>query len=226
MTDGSSLRANSIGYAIGRQTILDGVTVDFRPGELTAVSGPSGSGKTTLLLLIAGLAKPKHGSVHLGGQKIGDGLVARRERVGFVFQHFGLIPYLTAAENVAVALDGHATSAAPVENVIRQALDEVGLADVADRLAQDLSGGQQQRVAVARALAGSPYVVIADEPTSELDAENRERILSLLRRRAAGGGIVVVSSDDKDVISACDRLLLLADGKVSETGRPASDLLS
>jgi putative ABC transport system ATP-binding protein len=206
-----TLRADGISYQIGGRSILDSVSVEVVPGEMVGLSGPSGAGKTTLLLLLGGFEKPSGGSIHLGSEKV------HAADVGFAFQHFGLIPYLSAAENVSLVLQGRGATSDAKTGAARAALAGVGLGEVEDRLAQDLSGGQQQRVAVARALAGDPYVLIADEPTSELDAENRERITTLLRRHAQRGRIVIVSSDDSDVLATCDRRLHVADRRLAES---------
>ena len=178
---------------------LRGVDLTIRPGEFVAVMGPSGAGKSTLLHLIAGLDAPTAGEVVVGGQPLAslddDALtLLRRRRLGIVFQAFNLIDVLTAEENVSIAL--RARSVAPREAVQRAlvALDRVGVGDLADRLISELSGGQMQRVAVARALAAEADVLLADEPTSELDETNRDVVVAELRAEAARGAVVVVAT--------------------------------
>jgi putative ABC transport system ATP-binding protein len=200
MSDPISLDARAVGYSVGGRAVITGLSFRAAGGEIAGVGGPSGSGKSSLLYLIAGLVRPTTGSIVISGLK----------SLGFVFQHFGLIPYLTALENVTIALRPK-QGGSGLSEAGGQALDAVGLGDVAGRLAQDLSGGQQQRVAVARAIAGFPNLILADEPTSELDSENRSRVVNLLRERARGGALVVVSSDDPEVTSACDRVLNLVE---------------
>lgn len=214
MSDGS-LRAEALTYRIGGRTILDDVTISVNVGEMLGVSGASGSGKTTLLLLLAGLERPTDGSVRFGNQALHSAGDLLRPRVGFVLQHFGLVSFLTAAENVSLTLHGRSLEPAVVLSRAQAALDDLGLTDVAERLVDDLSGGQQQRVAVARALVAEPDLLIADEPTSELDAENRVKVVELLVRLARSGGIVVVSTDDLDVLDVCDRRVHLLDGRVA-----------
>ena len=199
-----TIRALGISRVVAGRAVISGLSVEATAGEMIAVGGPSGSGKTTLLMVLAGLASPTAGTLVMSGLNGDDEI--RRTNTGYVFQRFGLIPFLTAAENVALVLR---PGRRPASAVVDPALQEVGLAEVRDRLVQDLSGGQQQRVAVARAIAGNPSLIVADEPTSELDTENRERIVGLLRARARGGAIVILSSDDPDVTAKCDRTIQL-----------------
>jgi putative ABC transport system ATP-binding protein len=221
VSDGS-LRAEALTYRIGGRTILDDVTISVKTGEMLGVSGASGSGKTTLLLLLAGLERPTAGTVRLGDQALHSAGDLLRDRVGFVLQDFGLVSFLTAAENVSLTLHGRNLEPALVLSRAQAALDDLGLSEVAERLVEDLSGGQQQRVAVARALVAEPDLLIADEPTSELDAENRMKVVALLMQRARSGGIVVVSTDDSDVLDACDRRVHLLNGGVADPAGPAS----
>jgi putative ABC transport system ATP-binding protein len=205
-----SLSGRGIGYAREGRVILDGVDVAVRPGERLAVTGPSGSGKSTLLAILAGLEAPDRGTVRLGDDVVRPGAGPRlRRRFGIVFQGYGLLSLLTAAENVELVLA--ARRIPPRENRERAAamLAAVGLRARADHLVEELSGGEQQRVAIARALVGDPEIVLADEPTAELDAENRERALALLLAASGRGATVVLATHDPEVWTRCDRRLHL-----------------
>ncbi|MHB8331742.1 MAG: ABC transporter ATP-binding protein, partial [Candidatus Dormibacteria bacterium] len=170
------------------------------------------SGKTTLLLLAAGLQLPSQGRVLVDGQSLSQA-DRSRQRFGVVLQNHGLVSVLTAAENIALPLQARGLPTAEVARSTASALAAVGLAGTADSLVQDLSGGQQQRVAVARALVGTPEAVLADEPTSELVAEQRKIIIGLLLRQARQGRVLVIASHDPEVVEACDRVARLVDGR-------------
>jgi putative ABC transport system ATP-binding protein len=195
-------------YAVGDRTILDGISVQASSGRVLAVRGPSGSGKSSLLTMLGGLIAPSGGTVTLDGAQVAPSsdLVLRR-RFGFVLQGYGLVAALTARENIAVVLQAAEVPRAQVRSRVQAVLERVKLAPVADHLVEDLSGGQQQRVAVARALVTAADVFLADEPTAELDADNRELIISLLIERARAGAAVVIASHDPDVVDACDDVL-------------------
>ena len=201
------LTASDLRYIIGERTILDGISVQAPSGRVLAVRGPSGSGKSSLLTMLAGLVAPSAGTVTLDGAPVTSGSDALRRRFGFVPQGYGLVAALTARENVAVVLQAARVPRAQVRSRTQAALESVGLAPVADPLVDDLSGGQQQRVAVARALVTAAEVVLADEPTAELDADNRELVVSLLLERARTGGVVVIATHDPEVVDACDDVL-------------------
>ena len=201
------LSATDLRYVVGDRTILDGISVQAPSGRVLAVRGPSGSGKSSLLTMLGGLVAPSAGTVTLDGAVVTPGSDALRRRFGFVPQGYGLVATLTARENVAVVLQAARVPRAQVRSRTQAALESVGLAPVADHLVDDLSGGQQQRVAVARALVTAADVVLADEPTAELDADNRELVVSLLLERARAGGVVVIASHDPDVVDACDDVL-------------------
>jgi putative ABC transport system ATP-binding protein len=199
-------------------TILDGITLDVATGELVAITGPSGSGKSTLLGLVAGLDRPSSGSIVVGGVDITrldeDALARfRRETLGYVFQSYHLIPTLTAVENVAVPLE---IAGAP--NALARArvlLDDVGLGDRAHHYPVQLSGGEQQRAALARAVALDPGLLLADEPTGNLDSATGTRIIELLLelRRRRGATLVLVTHDDA-LAGHADRVVVLRDGRV------------
>ncbi|MFE2165165.1 ABC transporter ATP-binding protein [Streptomyces sp. NPDC059447] len=199
---------------------LRGVSFEVRRGELTALKGRSGSGKTTLLNLVGGLDTPTAGTVSLDGAGLGGldeaGLLAlRRDRIGFVFQSFGLIPVLTAVENVGVPMRLRKVPARQREERARTLLALVGLAEHADQRPGELSGGQQQRVAVARALANEPDLIIADEPTGQLDSETGRSIMTLLRAVVRSEGVTaLVATHDPVLIELADRVVELRDGRI------------
>ena len=209
-----TLSGRELTYRVDDRTIVDAVDVDAQPGELLAVCGPSGAGKSTLLTMLGGLIAPEHGEITLAGTPVRVGDFELRRRIAVVLQGYGLVTALTGRENIAITLQARGATREQVRERTAEVLEQVGLSDVADHLIEDMSGGQQQRVAVARALVGSPEVVLADEPTAELDAENRERIVALLAEHARSGAIVVIASHDPDVIASCDNMLELDAGRV------------
>lgn len=216
MSAAGALRAEDVVLERGGRRILDGVTLVAEPGAVTAVTGPSGSGKTSLLFLLAGLVAPDAGRVTLAGRELGELPTSTRRSMSFVPQTYGLALSLDAAENVAVALQARRVPAEEVSRRTTAALESLGLVGIGHHQVDELSGGQRQRLAVARALVVEPDVVVADEPTAELDADNRALVLSLLLACAARGAVVVLSSHDPDVTDACSRVLRLADGKLLE----------
>ena len=217
-----SARALSRSFGSGPTTVqaLREVSLDVAPGELVALVGRSGAGKTTLLNVLGGLDRPDTGTVEVDGIEVtaldDAGLsLLRRETVAYVFQSFGLLPALTAAENVGVPLRLRRTPVSEREQRAALLLDLVGLADHAQQRPGELSGGQQQRVAIARALAVSPRLLIADEPTGQLDAETGLAVLALLRGIVDSEGVTaVVATHDAMLVSLADRVLTIADGRV------------
>ena len=198
---------------------LRGIAFAAYAGELVAVMGPSGSGKSTLLTLAGGLDTPSLGTVEVEGTDLGglghrDRAKLRRSAIGYVFQDFNLIPALTAAENVALPpeLDGVGARAAAA--LARAALDDVGIAELADRYPDEMSGGQQQRVAIARAIVGERRLILADEPTGALDTETGEEILRLLRARCDAGAAGVMVTHEARHAAWADRVVFLRDGVV------------
>ncbi len=200
---------------------LRGVSLSVAAGELVAIMGPSGSGKSTLLNLAGGLDEPTSGSILVEGQDLGslgaNGRAAlRRTSLGYVFQHFNLIPALTASENVALPgeLDGQSKSV--VRAAALAALEQVGAGELWDRFPDDMSGGQQQRVAIARAIVGERRLILADEPTGALDSETGEDVLRLLRARCDSGGACLLVTHEARYAGWADRVVFLRDGLVVE----------
>ena len=199
-------------------TILDGITLDVAAGEVLAITGPSGSGKSTLLGLVAGLDRPSAGSIVVAGidvTRLDEDALARfrRETLGYVFQSYHLIPTLTAVENVAVPLEIAGTPNALAR--ARALLDDVGLGDRGHHYPVQLSGGEQQRAALARAVALEPGLLLADEPTGNLDSATGTRIIELLLelKRRRGATLVLVTHDEA-LARHADRVVTLRDGRV------------
>ncbi|MFE2145012.1 ABC transporter ATP-binding protein [Streptomyces sp. NPDC059456] len=225
-------------FGSGKRAVhaLRGVSFEVERGVLTALKGRSGSGKTTLLNLVGGLDTPSDGSVVLDGTDLAgldeQGLLAlRRDRIGFVFQSFGLLPVLTAVENVGVPMRMRGIPAKQREERARTLLALVGLAEHAEQRPGELSGGQQQRVAVARALANEPALIIADEPTGQLDSETGHSIMQLLRAVVRSEGVtVLVATHDPALIELADRVVELRDGRIHaeapDAPPPGEDLVT
>ncbi|MDG9667012.1 ABC transporter ATP-binding protein [Hahella sp. CR1] len=203
-----------------RLNVLSGVDLAIADGETVAIIGPSGSGKTTLLILLAGLEQPERGEIRLDGAALStldaDGLAdMRRDKLGIIFQSFHLVPSLTALANVALPLDiaGRPQS----RERAREMLVKVGLAQREDHYPSQLSGGEQQRVAIARALVHAPKLVLADEPTGNLDLHTGEKVSDLLfdLNREAGATLLMVTHDEA-IAKRCSRMLRLHEGKLVE----------
>ena len=200
---------------------LRGVSLTIERGQLVALSGRSGSGKTTLLNIIGGLDRPDTGSVRIDGRDIAamgerERTLMRRSSVAFIFQSFGLIPILSAAENVGVPLRIAGAEPKDRDDRVRAMLDVVGLAEHARQRPGELSGGQQQRVAIARALAGRPQLLIADEPTGQLDSETGRQIMQLIRSVVRTEGVtVLVATHDPAFLDIADVSLRLEDGQIA-----------
>lgn len=209
------LDAADVVYRRGGRTVLDGASLDVASGELVAVLGPSGSGKSSLLAVLAGLEPPDGGTVMLDGAPLRAGDAMQRLRFGLVLQGYGLLTLLTAAENVEVALQARGIFGQEARTLADDALNELGLDGVSGKLVEKLSGGQQQRVAIARALVTTPDVVLADEPTAELDHGTQEVVLSSLRDAATRGAAVVVATHDPEVAMRCDRELRFHEGRLA-----------
>ena len=199
---------------------LDGVSLGIERGSITVVSGPSGSGKTTLLALLGALEWSTRGQVFFEGDNLGDctgmQLARVRRRLGFIFQNFALVPNLTAEENITYPLIPRGLTRAERSRTARELLARFGMEGMRTARARSLSGGEQQRVAIARALAGQPEVVLADEPTSNLDPSNAETLLAIFRQLHAEGKTVVISSHDPGLIALATHRHALEAGKLSE----------
>lgn len=220
MTTQGLIEARGLSRRFGRVAALDAVSLSVQAGEWVVVMGPSGSGKTTLLNVLAGLDRPSAGSVAVAGSEIA-GLSARelarfrRETVGLVFQEFHLIPYLTALENVMLAQYVHSlTDAAEA----REALERVGLGERLEHLPSQLSGGEKQRLCVARALINQPRLLLADEPTGNLDEANERQVLELFAGLHARGQTLVVVTHNPEIAALADRVVELEHGRVVRDG--------
>jgi ABC-type lipoprotein export system ATPase subunit len=207
---------------------LDGVDMTVREGEMVAVMGPSGSGKSTLLNMIGGLDRPTRGQVLVDGQNLAEvrNLDTFRARtVGFVFQLHNLLPTLTALENIAVPMHGQPIRRGDRKRRAEELLELVGLADRADHLPSQLSGGQRQRVAIARALANEPRLILADEPTGNLDTAAGEEVMQLLARlNKEQGTTIAVVTHDRRVARATGRILTMRDGRITDDHTVADPL--
>lgn len=210
-----TLRATDVSVSYGGPWTLRPVSLEVPAGQVLAVSGPSGAGKTTLLWALSGARPPDSGTVHVADAVVTDRTGAAALGVALVPQGNGLAAVLSAYENVVVPVLDAGLRPARAARRAREALAEMGLEEWADHLVEELSGGQQQRVAIARALAAHHRVLLADEPTSDLDGANRERVLRALRRAADGGAAVVVATHDGELAAAADAELVLDDGVAS-----------
>jgi ABC-type lipoprotein export system ATPase subunit len=209
-------------YGKGRaeRRVLDGADLELHAGELVALVGPSGSGKSTLLHLIGGLDRPDSGSIEVAGRRLDceseRGLTElRRRHVGFVFQFFHLIPELTGEENVLLPARLR-TNGGGAPGRARRLIAELGLAEAAQRRPAELSGGEQQRLSIARALVNDPRLLLADEPTGNLDQESGHHVLSLLRQVAEGDRAVLLVTHDIEAAQIADRVLRLEQGRLVE----------
>jgi len=206
---------------------LSGIHLDIRDGEYISIAGPSGCGKSTLLSILGLLDTPSNGNYALKGHEVANLSFADRARIrnreiGFIFQSFNLIGDLTVFENVELPLTYRGMGTGDRKTLVTQALDRVGMAHRAKHLPSQLSGGQQQRVAVARALAGKPAILLADEPTGNLDSRNGEAVMNLLKELHAGGATICMVTHDERFAQHADRTVHLFDGRVVEDSRIAA----
>ena len=196
---------------------LDGVTISINEGEWTSIMGPSGSGKTTLLNIIGCLDSPTGGSVKVAGTEVTELsqkklTLFRCQNIGLIFQQYHLIPYLTALENVLVA---QYFAGAEDEQDARKTLEDVGMGRRLDHLPAHLTGGEQQRVCIARALVNAPRLLLADEPTGNLDSENGRKVLALMKRLHKDGHSIIMVTHSPEVAALGDRIIRLVDGKIA-----------
>ena len=207
--------------------VLKGLSFEIAEGEYVALCGPSGSGKTTLMDILGCLSTPTDGRYQLGGDEVAamdERALARirNERIGFVFQNFHLVPRLSAAENVELPLVYARVARRERRRRAEAALERVGLGDRLHHRPNELSGGQKQRVAIARALINDPALILADEPTGNLDSESGADILALFRELHASGRTIVVVTHDSDVAAQTQRILRLRDGQIEQDERLAA----
>jgi len=211
-------------YRMGENVVaaLDGVDIHIRPQEFVSIIGPSGSGKSTLMNIIGCLDVADAGKYMLDGMEISDYTedelaTIRNKKIGFVFQQFNLLPKLTAQENVELPLIYQGMSARKRRQRSEEVLERVGLLDRMDHKPTELSGGQQQRVAIARALAGHPSLILADEPTGNLDSKTGAEVMSLFHELHQAGNTIVLITHDADIAAKTPRAIHIHDGRVLET---------
>jgi putative ABC transport system ATP-binding protein len=214
-----------LGIGAGRFEALNAVNLAISGGELTLLMGPSGSGKTTLLSILGCMLTPSGGTIRVHGQttagKKPEQLAKlRRDHIGFVFQSYHLFPMLTAIDNVQIALDIRGESSEQATKKATKALVTVGLAKKTGSYPRELSGGEQQRVAIARAIVGDPSVILADEPTAALDAENGRAVMTVLAQIAKdpARGVLVVTHDPR-IVEFADRIVCIEDGRIISDNR-------
>ena len=227
LLEGRNLRKT---YRLGRRNTIEalkGVDIEIEAGEMVAIMGPSGSGTSTLMHNLGMLHAPESSDDLLPELRLGGVDVAalpdsartriRARRMGFVFQDFNLVPTLTAFENVMLACEYAGIGGAAARTATREALDLVGLADRAGHKPSELSGGEQQRVAIARALVNKPEIILADEPTGNLDSERSDEVLALLRSfNRENGQTIILVTHDSEVGAACDRIVRMRDGQIRQ----------
>ncbi len=208
-------------FDIGKVKVeaLRGIDLDIKEGEFMAIMGPSGSGKSTLMHIMGCLDTPSKGSYALDGEKIeelDDNQLAeiRNEKVGFVFQSFNLLPYANAYENVELPLIFKGVNASQRHKKVLEVLERVGLSDRMNHKPSELSGGQQQRVAIARAMVNDPRIIMADEPTGNLDSQSGKEIINLFNDLWKQGNTIVMITHDESIAQRCERVIHLKDGKI------------
>jgi len=213
-------------YGSGRTAVkaVDNVSMSIERGELVLLMGPSGSGKTTLLTLISGLIKPTSGSVRIDGIEISDKnqkelARLRLEKIGFIFQHFNLLSALTAVENVMIPLIIKGIDSREAKRKAERILEDFGLKNRMHHKPEDLSGGEQQRIAIARAVISDPELIIADEPTANLDSKKGREVMDLIRSMVDRGKAAIIASHDPRVEDFADRIIRMEDGKLRSDER-------
>jgi putative ABC transport system ATP-binding protein len=203
-----------------RVNVLNEITLTIPEGKFVAICGPSGSGKTTLLNIIGGIDRPTSGKIYVGDENLTDQTEDalsdyRCNNVGFVFQAYNLVSTLTVAENIAFPMEWVRTPTAEIEKRVNELLELVGLKQRMNHFPSQLSGGEQQRVAFARALANDPLLVLADEPTGNLDAKNGQKIIQVLQLLKEKGKTIIVSTHDQEIRQLADLVVCLEDGKLA-----------
>ncbi|EAA0093065.1 ABC transporter ATP-binding protein [Listeria innocua] len=210
-------------YQMGENTIkvLDDISLQISEGEFLAIIGPSGSGKSTLMNILGILDKATVGEYYLNKRnlmRVSDRKISkiRNRKIGFIFQQFNLMPRLTAFENVELPLVYRGVGKAVRKRVVLKSLERVGLLDKKKHLPAQLSGGQQQRIAIARAIAGSPEIILADEPTGALDSKTGEEVMSLLKEIHREGNTLIMITHDQEIAQQAERIIEIKDGKLCE----------
>ncbi|EAD5681783.1 TPA: ABC transporter ATP-binding protein [Listeria innocua] len=210
-------------YQMGENTIkaLDNISLQISEGEFLAIIGPSGSGKSTLMNILGILDKATVGEYYLNKRnlmRVSDRKISkiRNRKIGFIFQQFNLMPRLTAFENVELPLVYRGVGKAVRKRVVLKSLERVGLLDKKKHLPAQLSGGQQQRIAIARAIAGSPEIILADEPTGALDSKTGEEVMSLLKEIHREGNTLIMITHDQEIAQQAERIIEIKDGKLCE----------
>ncbi|HBM3512676.1 TPA: ABC transporter ATP-binding protein [Listeria innocua] len=210
-------------YQMGENTIkvLDDISLQISEGEFLAIIGPSGSGKSTLMNILGILDKATVGEYYLNKRnlmRVSDRKISkiRNRKIGFIFQQFNLMPQLTAFENVELPLVYRGVGKAVRKRVVLKSLERVGLLDKKKHLPAQLSGGQQQRIAIARAIAGSPEIILADEPTGALDSKTGEEVMSLLKEIHREGNTLIMITHDQEIAQQAERIIEIKDGKLCE----------
>ncbi|EHF3620123.1 ABC transporter ATP-binding protein [Listeria innocua] len=210
-------------YQMGENTIkaLDDISLQISEGEFLAIIGPSGSGKSTLMNILGILDKATVGEYYLNKKnlmRVSDRKISkiRNRKIGFIFQQFNLMPRLTAFENVELPLVYRGVGKAVRKRVVLKSLERVGLLDKKKHLPAQLSGGQQQRIAIARAIAGSPEIILADEPTGALDSKTGEEVMSLLKEIHREGNTLIIITHDQEIAQQAERIIEIKDGKLCE----------
>lgn len=205
---------------------LGDVSFDVKKGEFLSIVGPSGSGKSTLLSMIGLLDKPTSGSVFIDGTEVtkvkeSEAPMIRREKIGFIFQHFNLIPTLSALENVEIAMRFARVSRSKRRERAIELLTQMGLAERLNHRPSELSGGEQQRVAIARAMANNPAIILADEPTGEVDTKTRDMVVGILKELSENGQTILVVTHDIAVSAQTKRIITMRDGRIASDTKQA-----
>ncbi len=219
------LECRELAKRLGTKQVLQGLDLSVERGEILSILGPSGSGKTTLIRLIAGLSDPDAGQISIAGRTIWDArtnVPVEHRGVGFVFQDYAVWPHMTVAGNVGFGLQMTGMSRPDRERRVREALEAVHIAELAERFPDQLSGGQQQRLALARSLAARPQLILMDEPLSNVDAALREQLRTEILQavHAQGATAVYITHDQSEAMAMCDRLAVMHDGRILQTGAP------
>lgn len=219
-------------YQMGDSEVraLDGINLHIKPHEFVAIIGPSGSGKSTLMNMIGCLDVPTSGEYYLNGEDVSnlkddEQAEIRNKTIGFIFQQYNLLPKLTALENVELPLIYRGITRSERRKMALEALKRVGMEERADHLPKELSGGQQQRVSIARALAGKPPMILADEPTGALDSKTGAELMAMLKELHSEGNTIVLITHDSDIARQAKRIVRIQDGKITRDSESDSEVV-